>query len=80
MDERLKGVVIRSLRITAEEFRDDLAAGDVPQWDSLGHLNLLMAVEKEFGISFDVADAIDIESLADLEDMVRKYLAMGTGG
>lgn len=80
MHERLKAVVIRTLRITDAEFRDDLAAGDVPQWDSLGHLNLLMAVEREFGISFDVADAIDIESFADLEDMVGKYLAMGTGG
>ena len=35
-----------------------------------------MAIEQTFDIAFDVTDAIDIESVADLQDMVGKYAAI----
>lgn len=79
IDEKLKQIVIETLKIPAADYSDDLAAGDHPQWDSIGHVNLLMAVEQGFEVAFDVTDAIDIESVADLQDMVRKYLAQKRG-
>ena len=79
LDERLKTIVLETLKISATEYHEDLAAGDHPQWDSVGHVNLLMAVEQAFEISFDVTDAIDIESVADLQDMVRKYVSQKLG-
>lgn len=75
LESKLKQIVINTLKIPDDVYDEDLAAGDHPQWDSIGHVNLLMAVEHGFEISFDVSDAIDIESVADLLDMVRKYLA-----
>lgn len=79
IDEKLKQIVIETLKIPEADYSDDLAAGDHPQWDSIGHVNLLMAVEQGFEVAFDVTDAIDIESIADLQDMVRKYLAQKQG-
>jgi acyl carrier protein len=35
---------------------DNLTAPDVPGWDSLGHLNLVIALEKRFGIRFASAE------------------------
>ena len=78
-DEKLKQIVIETLKIPAADYSEDLAAGDHPQWDSIGHVNLLMAVEHGFDIAFDVTDAIDIESVADLQDMVKKYTALKQG-
>lgn len=71
--------MIDTLKLPEADYNEDLTAGDHPQWDSIGHVNLLMAVEEGFGIAFDVTDAIDIESVADLQDMVRKYLALKQG-
>jgi acyl carrier protein len=73
IDDRLKVIVCETLKIDPSRYSDTLAAGDIPEWDSLGHVNLLMGVEKSFNISFDVGDAIDIESVEDLIEMVRKY-------
>ena len=75
LNEDIKQVILSTLNIPASEYHEDLAAGDHPQWDSIGHVNLLMAVEQRFGIAFDVTDAIDIESVADLQEMVAKYVA-----
>jgi acyl carrier protein len=74
IDEKLRKIVIDTLKIPESDYSEELAAGDHPQWDSIGHVNLLMAVEQGFEISFDVTDAIDIESVADLRGMVAKYV------
>jgi acyl carrier protein len=34
------------------EVRDDLTAEQVPDWDSLAHVNLMFAIEEEFGVHF----------------------------
>lgn len=70
---RLKNIVVNTLRIDESDYSEDLALGDVKQWDSLAHLNLLMAAEKEFRIIFDVAEAADIESVGDLIDAIQRH-------
>lgn len=79
IEAKIKSIVLETLKIKESEYHEDLAAGDLPAWDSIGHVNLLMAVEREFEVAFDVTDAIDIESVADLQDMVKKYLALKSG-
>lgn len=36
--------------------RDDMTAADVDGWDSMMHINLIIAVERLFGIKFAVAE------------------------
>lgn len=38
------------------EFRDDLDADSVEGWDSLGHINLIVAAEKVFGIRLTTSE------------------------
>lgn len=80
LESKLRRIVVDVLKISEGVYNEDLTAGDIPEWDSIGHVNLLMAVEREFEIAFDVTDAIDIESVADLQDMVKKYVALKAGG
>jgi acyl carrier protein len=36
--------------------RDEMSAADVDGWDSLAHINLIIAVEKAMGIKFATAE------------------------
>jgi acyl carrier protein len=36
--------------------RDSMTAADVDGWDSLAHINIIIAVEKYFGIRFATAE------------------------
>lgn len=74
IEARLKKIVCQTFKIGPEQFNEDLAAGDIPAWDSLGHVTLLQAVEEEFNIALDVSDAIDIETIGDLIGIVSKYV------
>ncbi|MCS1408645.1 MAG: Acyl carrier protein [Verrucomicrobia subdivision 3 bacterium] len=74
IEEEVKGVVLKQLKIDAAVYNEDLAVGDIPAWDSVGHVNLLMAIEERFGILFDVVDATDIETVADLVEKTKDYI------
>lgn len=52
---------------------DDMTADDIPGWDSLGHLNLIIAIEKRFGIKFATAE---ISRLKDDGQNVGTLLAL----
>lgn len=36
--------------------RDEMTAADVDDWDSLSHINLIIAVERKLGIKFATAE------------------------
>lgn len=75
MEERLRNLIIAQLKIDPNQYSEDLGAGDIPEWDSLAHMNLIMAIEREFHITFDVADAVDLETVGDFQDALKRYQA-----
>ena len=73
LEDRIKKVVIKILGIEESVYSEELAAGDIPEWDSVAQVQIIQAVEEEFHISFEIPDAIDIEDIGDLIEMVKKY-------
>ena len=47
---------------------EDLDASKVPEWDSLNHISLVVAIEAEFGIELTAQELV---SMRDVGDMVR---------
>lgn len=56
------------------ELTDVTTAADVEWWDSLTHLKLLVAIEEEWGLSFQVAELSAPENVGELVDMIRGKL------
>ena len=46
--------------------------GDFAEWDSLGHLNFLLTVEKSYRIKFSMNEMVDIKSFEDIEKVILK--------
>lgn len=68
--------------IFREVFDDDsivltrqTTANDVDAWDSLTHMNMVMAVEVKFGIRFALGELPGLRNVGDLADLVQKKLA-----
>jgi hypothetical protein len=55
-------------------FRADLERRGSPAWTSLRHVEFLIALEKEFGLRFDGADATDMVDIRSVLDTVGKKL------
>jgi acyl carrier protein len=50
----------------------ELSAKDVPEWDSLTHISLLLAVEKTFGIHFRVGEVEGTKNVGEFADLISK--------
>jgi acyl carrier protein len=49
--------------IPIAEINDDASTDSIEKWDSLGHLNLMISLESEFGVSFSDEDFMSLTSL-----------------
>ena len=45
-------------------------AKDVPEWDSLIHISIIVAVEKEFDIRFRVGEVETCKNVGELADLI----------
>ncbi|MBF0558391.1 MAG: acyl carrier protein [Nitrospirae bacterium] len=61
--EGLIEVATDVLRVPEGEISMDLKAGDLPNWDSLGHLRLFMAIEEKFGVKFTAKEILQLLSI-----------------
>jgi acyl carrier protein len=50
-------------------------AEDVEDWDSLTHINLMVAVEREFKIKLTTAEVTGMKDVGDLIDLIAKKAA-----
>ncbi len=48
----------------------DTPAGEIAGWDSLNHVILIRELEKEFGLEFDLFDALELTSVAAIIEFI----------
>ena len=51
--------------VAADSLSPDTRMGDIPEWDSVNHLRLVMESEKAFGIRFGLEDIPALRTLSD---------------
>jgi acyl carrier protein len=55
----------------------ELSAKDVPEWDSITHVTLMMTVEETFGVRFRVGEVEATQNVGDLANLIVKCIARG---
>jgi acyl carrier protein len=66
-EQRVEDAVMRALGIRAKDPSAPLRMGSTPGWDSMGHMTVVMELEKEFQTSFPsyrLPELIDVPSIA----------------
>ena len=72
--EELRKVVLATLKLEDWDITADTRASDVPGWDSLSHVNVILAVEKHFQVRFKSAEILRLKSVGDLQRLVDTKL------
>jgi acyl carrier protein len=53
----------------------ETSAGDIPGWNSLGHLSLTTQLEQTFGITFDVDELMEMENVREIVRIISAKLS-----
>ena len=59
---------------------DETTAADVPEWDSLGHINLMFSIEERFGVRFCGNELAEFANVAELERFLEAHANDRRGG
>lgn len=70
--EKYNEAFIESFGVTAEQL-PGLEYQGIPEWDSVGHMQLIAALEDTFDIMFDTDDIIDFSSYEKGKEFMAKY-------
>ena len=71
--KKYKNIFVKSLSIESKKFKDNVKYNDIPEWDSIGHMGLMSALEKEFKITMKTDDIVDFSSFKKGIQILKKY-------
>ena len=72
IDEKLESILkdifqIKSINLEANMY-------EIPEWDSLKHIQLITTIEEVFNITLDFADSIEMSSIPIIKSKILEYL------
>ena len=56
------------------EVNDETTSEDVDGWDSLEHINLIAAVEQEFGVKFSMGQVVSMKNVGEMVDIILSQI------
>ena len=71
----LKQAILQAIHLDDWEITDDTVASQVPGWDSLSHMNVILNVEKKFGVRFKNLEVLKLKTVGDLQRLVDLKLS-----
>lgn len=74
ISDRLKDVIIKELNLNDYDIQDETRADEVPGWDSLNHINVIIAIEKGFNIRLKGVEILRLKNIGDIQKLVDSKL------
>lgn len=56
------------------EVNDNTTSDDIEDWDSLEHINLINAVEQQFGIKFNMGQIVSMKNVGEMVNIIEADL------
>jgi acyl carrier protein len=69
----LRRTLASVLGVRPEEINDESSPDTIASWDSLNHLNLVMAIEGEFGVSLSAEDAMEMRNVGLIRTILGQH-------
>ncbi len=72
MEQEVKSAIAEALNVNKELITDTLSIGGIPEWDSMGNLNVIQTIEARFGIDIPMEDLFELTSVKSIVGEVKK--------
>jgi len=72
--DELKNVILGVLKLENFEIKDETTAFEVPGWDSLNHVNVILAIEKHYNVRFKNLEILRLKNVGALQKLVESKL------
>jgi acyl carrier protein len=70
ISEKLKSVILKELDLDNYDIQATSLANEIPGWDSLKHISVIMAIEDAYEIRLPGRDVRRLENIGQLQELV----------
>ena len=74
ISDKLKTVILKELKLEEFDIQDETRADQVPGWDSLNHINVILAIEKDYNLRFKGVEVLRCKNIGDLQKLIDSKL------
>lgn len=72
-ESQLKKILANLFNVSPEEINDDTSMDTIEKWDSLNHLNLILALESELNVTLTEENTIEILSYPLIKTVLQEH-------
>lgn len=72
-ESRYRETFVEALNLTDSDNIPTLTYNSIPEWDSIGHMQLVAALEEAFDIMLEMDDILDMSSYEKGMEILGKY-------
>ncbi len=72
-DRRFYETVAAILQLQVDDVTDEISPENTDTWDSLNQINLISALEQEFGVTLPIDSLEAFDSVAALKDLLAQH-------
>ena len=73
--ERVRGITADVLTVPADQLNANSSSKEIAAWDSVHHLNLVLALEQEFEVQFDPEEIDSMISIGQIIAVLESKLS-----
>lgn len=73
MEEKINKILVNVLKVPLDNVSENLSMDDIDNWDSLSHMNLIVAIEDEFEIELSGDDIAEMINFNTIRSIITKY-------
>ena len=72
--EKLNTIFSDVLDLDDVQLTDETQADDIEEWDSLAHIQLIVAIEKSFGLKFRSEEIMNWSNVGEMVESIKQKL------
>lgn len=72
LSERVQKLLSEALQVPGDQVHAGLEFGDLPQWDSMGHMEVMLSLEEQFGIEIDADIIASLTSVPTISNYLKE--------
>lgn len=71
MDNKIKDIMATILEVSIDDLDENSSQATLESWDSLKHMQLIIAIEEEFDVEIEDIDLIEMISFQTIKDALQ---------
>jgi acyl carrier protein len=75
--DRVRGIAADVLEVPVAQLESDSSPENIETWDSVHHLNLVLALEQEFNLQFEPEEVDQIGNVGQIVAVISRKLSAG---